>query len=133
VSQDQSRNPSQPNPLLVSLCSNIPLLSQHTSRLNPAVVSQGCVCISPILSLLICNKVVHPFPTIPAHSFHRITEWVGLEGTSKPIQFQPPAMGRNISHYTRLPKAPFNLALNTSRFASLHSNPPFFSNNSHQH
>jgi len=38
-----------------------------------------------------------------------------LEGTSQIISFQPPAMGRDTSHQTRLLKAPSNLALNTAR------------------
>ncbi|PKU29536.1 zinc finger ccch domain-containing protein 11a [Limosa lapponica baueri] len=44
-----------------------------------------------------------------------ITEWFGLEGTLKIIQFQPPALGRDTSHHTRVVKAPSNLALNPSR------------------
>ena len=46
---------------------------------------------------------------------HRITDWFRLEGTLKPIQFHPPAMGRDTSHQPRLPKAPSSLALSTSR------------------
>jgi len=46
---------------------------------------------------------------------HRITEWFGLEGTFKIISFQPPAIGRDTSLYTRLLKAPSSLAFNTSR------------------
>ena len=45
---------------------------------------------------------------------HGIIEWLGLEGTSKTIQFQPPAMGRASTHQLRLPRAPFNMALNIS-------------------
>ena len=39
---------------------------------------------------------------------------VGLEGTSKPIQFQPPVMGSAIQQL-RLPRAPSSLALSASR------------------
>ena len=53
---------------------------------------------------------------------HRTTEsqeWVGLEGTSRIMKLQPPATGRatnlHISYQPRLPRAPSNLALNTSR------------------
>jgi len=38
-----------------------------------------------------------------------------LEGTLKIIQFQPPAVGKVASHEVRLPRAPSNLALNTSK------------------
>jgi len=46
---------------------------------------------------------------------HRITEQFGLEGTLKIIWFQPPAVGRDIFHQTRLLRAPSNLAFNTAR------------------
>ena len=42
-------------------------------------------------------------------------EWLGLEGTLKTIQFQPPAMGRIATHQIRLPRAPSSLALSTSK------------------
>jgi len=49
----------------------------------------------------------------------RIIEWLELKGTSKTIQFQPPAMHRvanhYISHQLRLHRAPSSLALNASR------------------
>lgn len=45
--------------------------------------------------------------------FHRIIEWFGLEGTSKTIQFQPPATGT--SHQLRLPRVTSSLAWSTSR------------------
>jgi len=35
-------------------------------------------------------------------SYHRITEWVGLERTVKIIQFQPPAVSRFANHLIRL-------------------------------
>lgn len=38
---------------------------------------------------------------------HRIIECVGLEGTWKPIQFQPPAVGRAAIHWIRLPSIQF--------------------------
>lgn len=44
-----------------------------------------------------------------------ITEWFGLERTLRIIQFQLPMVGRGTFHYTRLPKAPSNLALNVSK------------------
>ncbi|PKU34347.1 otofhypothetical protein [Limosa lapponica baueri] len=46
---------------------------------------------------------------------HGIIEWFGLEGILKTIQFQPPVLGRDTSHQTRLLQAPSNLALNPSR------------------
>ena len=45
----------------------------------------------------------------------RIIEWLRLEGTIKIIRFQPPAMGRDISHQPRVLRAPSNLALHTAR------------------
>ena len=42
-------------------------------------------------------------------------EWLRLEGTLKPIQFQPPAVGRAATLQPRLPGAPSSLAWNTSR------------------
>jgi len=44
-----------------------------------------------------------------------IIEWLGLEGTSKIIQFQPPAMGSIANHQIWLLRAPSNLALSASR------------------
>jgi len=45
--------------------------------------------------------------------YDRITEWLGLEGISKPIQFHPlPWLG---THQLRLPRVPSNVALSTSR------------------
>jgi len=46
---------------------------------------------------------------------HRIIQWFGLEGTLQTISFQPPAMGRDPFHQTRVLRAPSNLALNTAR------------------
>ena len=43
------------------------------------------------------------------------SEWFGLEGTFKTIQFQSPAISRDTSLQSRLLTAPFSLALNTSR------------------
>ena len=45
----------------------------------------------------------------------RIIDWLRLEGTLKPTQFQLPAVGRGTAHPIRLPRAPSSLALNTSR------------------
>ena len=42
---------------------------------------------------------------------YRIIEWLRLEWTLKPTQFQPPAMGRAATQQLRLPRAPSNLAL----------------------
>ena len=52
-----------------------------------------------------------------------IIEWLGLEGTLRIIKFQPPttppntgkAISLHISYQPRLPRAPSNLALNTTR------------------
>ena len=44
-----------------------------------------------------------------------VIEWLGLEGTFKVTQLQPPSIGRDISHQTALLTAPSSLALNTSR------------------
>ena len=50
------------------------------------------------------------------HNTYRIIDWFGLEGTFKAHLIPtPPAMGRDTSHQTRLPKAPSSLALNTDR------------------
>jgi len=46
---------------------------------------------------------------------HRIIEQLGLEGTLKPIQFQPAAIGTDISPQIRLPRDPSSLITNTSR------------------
>ena len=46
---------------------------------------------------------------------HRNTEWFGWEGTLQTIQFQPPAISRDIFHQPRVLKAPSNLALNPAR------------------
>jgi len=51
-------------------------------------------------------------------NYHKIIEWLGWEGTAKITQFQPPAMGRAVTHQLRLPRAPSNLALGTSRDGS---------------
>ena len=45
----------------------------------------------------------------------RIVEWFGLERTLKITEFQPPAIGRDTSLWTRLFTAPSSLALNASR------------------
>jgi len=42
-------------------------------------------------------------------------EWFGLEGTLQIIWFQPPAMGRDTFHQSRVLRAPSNLVLNTAR------------------
>ena len=44
-----------------------------------------------------------------------IIEWVGLQGTSKTIRFEPSTMVRVAVHQVRLPRAPSNLALNAFR------------------
>jgi len=46
-------------------------------------------------------------------SDHRITEWLGLDGTLTSTQRQPPAMA-GVPHQTRLPRATSNLPLSTS-------------------
>jgi len=45
----------------------------------------------------------------------RITEWLGLEGILTTIQVQTPVVGRAATQQLRLPRAPPNLALSTSR------------------
>jgi len=50
----------------------------------------------------------------PPRADPRITEWLELEDTLKPIQFQPPAMGRVATLQSRLPRALSSLALGTS-------------------
>ena len=45
----------------------------------------------------------------------RITACFGLEGTFHTISFQPPAIGRDANHHTRLLTAPSSPALNASR------------------
>jgi len=51
------------------------------------------------------------FPTLT----HRLIEWVGLEGTLEIFWFQPPAISRDISHQTRVLRAPSSLALSPAR------------------
>ena len=55
---------------------------------------------------------------LPAPKNH-IIEWLRLEGTSRIMKLQPLTAGRatnlHIKYYTRLPRAPSNLALNISR------------------
>ena len=55
------------------------------------------------------------FHTLVQCLFKSIIEWIGLEGTLKPIHPQCPAMGRVATHQLRLPRAPSNLALSTTR------------------
>ena len=45
----------------------------------------------------------------------RITEWIGLEETLRPILFQPAVVGMAATHQFRLPRAPSNLSLSASR------------------
>jgi len=45
----------------------------------------------------------------------RLPEWPWLEGTLKPTQLQPSALGRAAPHQLRLPRAPSNPALSLSR------------------
>jgi len=52
-------------------------------------------------------------------SVYRTMEWLRLEGTLKPTQHQPAAMGRAATHQLRLPRATSNLALSTSRDGAL--------------
>ena len=47
--------------------------------------------------------------------YHRITEWLGLEGTLKIIKFQSLLWAGLPPHQDRLPRAPSNLVLSTSR------------------
>jgi len=54
-----------------------------------------------------------------ADQFLSIKEWFELEGTLKPSQPQPPALGRAACPPLRLPRAPCNLAWNTSRDGAL--------------
>jgi len=44
----------------------------------------------------------------------KILEWFGLGRTLKTIRFHPPAMGRDTTHQTKLPRAPSNLGLSAS-------------------
>ena len=59
------------------------------------------------------------FPVDFFWSDHRITEWLGWKGPQGSPSSNPPATGRatnlQICHWTRLPRAPSNLVLNTSR------------------
>jgi len=51
--------------------------------------------------------------------YHRVIEWLGWQGTSSIVKFHPPchSQGHNPPdlYYTRLPRAPSNLILNTSK------------------
>jgi len=53
------------------------------------------------------------------YRFRRTIEQFWLKGTFKVILFQPPVIGRDTSHLTRLLKAPSSLALNASRVGIL--------------
>ena len=71
-------------------------------------------CISWILSAWLSNVNFCFIDFIESRN-HR-TAWVGRD--LKPIQFQtppPPTMSWAAIHHIRLPRAPFNLSLNTSR------------------
>jgi len=58
-----------------------------------------------------CPPLIFPFST----QNHRITEWLRLEDNLKIIQLQPHCCGLVAPHQTRLPRAPFNLALRDCR------------------
>ena len=73
---------------------------------NAKVIEIPSTCNSLHVQLMLHNVIVQ---------FHRTTECLGLEGTLKITQFQPPAMGRDITHQIRSAKAPSSLALSTSR------------------
>lgn len=53
-------------------------------------------------------------PALSSH-FHGISEWSGWEGIFNGHLVQPTAQGWDTSHWVRLPKAPSNLTLNTSK------------------
>ena len=63
-----------------------------------------------ISTSLFCIVTISPFFKSVVKN-HGIIEWFGLEV----IQFQPPTMGRAATHQTGLPRAPSNVALNSSR------------------
>ena len=75
--------------------------------------------------LLYCfhNQLLYCFPFL---SFCQVSSCeitcriieLGLEGTLKPTSSQSFVMGRAATHQTRLPSAPSNLALSTSRDGS---------------
>ena len=55
------------------------------------------------------------FPDLRISNSREITEQLRLEGTLKPTQFHPHAMGRVATHQIRVAEAPLNLVLNASR------------------
>jgi len=64
-----------------------------------------------IIIAICCSTVIIP-------CFCRITEWLGLEGTLRIIKLQPLCHGHGhlqVWDWPRSPRAPSNLALNTSR------------------
>jgi len=71
--------------------------------------------VSSRICQLCCYAAVWALKESFPQNVHRITEWLELEGTLKLIQFQPPAVGRAGPRQLRLPRAPSNLALNSSR------------------
>ena len=58
-----------------------------------------------------CNVITHYLDVNPDHR----RETFRLEGTLKPAQLQPPAMGRAAPQQLGLPRVPSNLALSASR------------------
>ena len=46
---------------------------------------------------------------------HRTIEWPGMDVTLNIILLQLPVAGKVVTHPTRLPRAPSNLVLNTSK------------------
>lgn len=53
--------------------------------------------------MLLCGLELGPqSSTVVSHVLHKITKWLGLEGTLKIMLFQPLAVGRNTSHSAKL-------------------------------
>jgi len=98
------------------------LAHRHTHRchLSPPPVLPHLICETKFVVCVCSGQCLLEFP-IPSFSLslHRVIEWPGLEGTSRIMKLQPPHHRQghqlHISDQPRLPRAPSNLALNTSR------------------
>jgi len=92
-----------------------------------SVTTSQPLVLVPALSFSLRSSLLFPAPThfrrrarpcqpsLYSMLNHRTIKWFGLEGTLKITWFQPPAMGRDTFHQTRLLRAPSNPALNTAR------------------
>jgi len=71
-------------------------------------------CCSPLNYVMLIRPAGKVIGGIAAF-YHRITAWLGLEGTLKIIELQLLCRGLVAHHQLRLPRAPSSLALSISR------------------